>query len=88
MCARATDGLQSTGAFDGPEQWRFEWAQPYTREQWLEALLTSGGAIPESQLGDLLAGVGDAIDAVGGTFTMDYVTFVVTARRRTESERP
>jgi SAM-dependent methyltransferase len=79
MCAKAADGMRATGAFDEPAQWRFEWAQSYTRDEWLDALQTSGGAIPESQLADLLEGVGDAIDAAGGSFTMDYVTFVVTA---------
>ncbi len=81
MCAKAADGMRATGAFDEPEQWRFEWAQSYTRDEWLDALQTSGGAIPESQLADLLEGVGDAIDARGGSFTMNYVTFVVTAVR-------
>jgi SAM-dependent methyltransferase len=79
--AKAADGMQATRAFAEPEQWRFEWAQSYTRDEWLDALQTSGGAIPESQLADLLEGVGDAIDAVGGSFTMDYVTFVVAAVR-------
>ncbi len=82
MCAKAADGMRATGAFDEPEQWRYEWAQSYTREEWLDALQTSGGAIPESQLADLLEGVGAAIGAVGGSFTMNYVTFVVTAVRR------
>ena len=83
MCAKAADGMQATGAFDEPEQWRFDWAQSYTREEWLDALQTSGGAIPQSQLPALLEGVADAIDAVGGSFTMNYLTFVVTAVRRT-----
>ena len=74
--------MRATGAFDEPEQWRFEWAQSYTRDEWLDALRTTGGAISESQLADLLEGVGDAIDAVGGSFAMNYVTFVVTAVRR------
>lgn len=81
MCAKAADGMRSTGAFDEPEQWRFEWAQSYTREEWLDALQTSGGAVPESQLAELLEGVGGAIAAVGGSFTMNYVTFVVTGVR-------
>ena len=83
MCAKTADGMRATGAFDEPEQWRFEWARSYTRDEWLDALQTSGGAIPESQLAGLLEGVGAAIDAVGGSFTMNYVTFVVTAARRT-----
>jgi SAM-dependent methyltransferase len=82
MCANAADGIRASGAFDEPERWRFEWVKSYTRGEWLDALQTSGGAIPESQLAGLLEGVGDAIDAVGGSFTMRYVTFVVTAVRR------
>ena len=31
MCANAADGIRATGAFDEPEQWRFEWAQSYTQ---------------------------------------------------------
>jgi len=82
MCTRTEEGIRSTGAFEEPERWRFEWAQSYTREQWLDALRTSGGAIPEDQLAGLLQGTGEAIDAFGGRFTMDYVTFAVTAVRR------
>jgi SAM-dependent methyltransferase len=82
MRSKAADGIRATGAFEEPEQWRFEWAQSYTREAWLDALQTTGGAVAGRQLTDLLQGVGDAIDAAGGSFTMNYVTFVVTAVRR------
>ena len=82
MCAEVADGMRATGAFEEPEQWRFEWAQSYTRDAWLDALQTSGSAIPESELADLLQGVGAAIDAAGGSFTLNYVTFVVSAVRR------
>ena len=82
MRTKAADGMLATGAFDEPEQWRFESTQSYTREEWLDALLTSGGAIAQSELTDLLAGIGNAIDAAGGSFTMNYATFVVTAVRR------
>lgn len=81
MRAKAAEGMRAVGAFDEPEHWRCDWAQSYTREEWLDALQTSGSAIPQSTLTDLLEGVGDAIDAVGGSFTMDYATFVVTALR-------
>ena len=64
-----------------PSSGGYEWDQSYTREEWLDALQTSGGVIPESQLAELLEGVGDAIDSAGGSFTMSYVTFVVTAVR-------
>jgi SAM-dependent methyltransferase len=79
---RTIDGIQATGRFDPPEQWQFEWTQSYTREKWLDALQTTGGIVAGSQLADLLQGAGDAIDALGGTFTMNYRTFVVTALRR------
>lgn len=82
MCSKAMDGIRATGSFEEPEQWRFEWTQTYTRDEWLDALQTSGGAIPATQLADLLDGVGAAIDGVGGSFTMNYTTFVVTAQRR------
>lgn len=83
MCANAIDGIRATGAFEEPEQWRFDWAQTYTREEWLDALQTSGGALAEGQLARLMEGVGDAIDDHGGSFTMNYLTFAVAAARRT-----
>jgi SAM-dependent methyltransferase len=82
MRTTAANGIRTTGAFDEPEQWRFDWTQSYTREQWLDALQTTGGAIPDSRLVGLLDGVGEAIHAVGGSFTMNYVTFAITAVRR------
>jgi SAM-dependent methyltransferase len=82
MCTKTADGMRTTGAFDEPQKWQLEWTKSYTREEWLDALRTSGAAIPQSNLTDLLTGIGDAIDAVGGSFTMNYITFVVTAVRR------
>jgi hypothetical protein len=37
--------------------------------------------MPPAMLEELLTGVGAAIDAVGGSFTMSYTTVVVTATR-------
>ena len=74
--------MRASGAFDEPEQWRFESTRSYTRDEWLDALQTSGGAIAQSTLTNLLAGIAEAIDSGGGSFTMDYVTFAVTAVRR------
>lgn len=82
LCARTADGIRASGAFDDPEQWRFEWRQDYTRDEWLDALPTSGDAVAADRLGKLLEGIGAAVDAVGGSFTMSYVTVVVTATRR------
>lgn len=80
----AADGIVSAGAFTAPEQWRFEWERSYTRAEWLDQLPTAGGhnRLPAATLEQLLARVGDAIDALGGSFTMRYDAVVVTAARQ------
>jgi SAM-dependent methyltransferase len=78
---KAADGMRTVGAFTEPEQWQFDWEQTYTRDQWLEQVPTSGGhsQFPPGKLDELLTGIGAAIDAVGGSFTMRYAAVVVTA---------
>jgi SAM-dependent methyltransferase len=82
-CAKAADGMRQAGAFGDPEQWRFDWEWPYTRDQWLDTVPTFGGhsQIPPDRQAELLAGIGAAIDAAGGGFTMRYATVVTTAAR-------
>ncbi|HYB22510.1 MAG TPA: hypothetical protein VED41_01850, partial [Solirubrobacteraceae bacterium] len=79
----AADGIREAGAFDEPEQWRFEWEHSYTREEWLDRVPTFSGhsQFPPATLDELLACIGAAIDAVGGSFTMSYTAAVVTALR-------
>ena len=83
MCDAAGDGMRQAGAFDDPQMWRFDWSRPYTREQWLDQVPTFGGhrLLPPGVQAELLAGIGAAVDAVGGVFTMDYATLVATAAR-------
>jgi hypothetical protein len=83
MCGTAADGIRQAGAFGGTEEWRFGWDRPWTRDEWLEQVPTFGGhtQLPPATLEDLLAGIGAAIDAVGGSFTMGYTTVAVTAAR-------
>ena len=83
LFTKAADGIREVGAFGDPEQWRFDWERSYTRDEWLDQLPTLGGhtQLPPAQLEELLAGVGAAIDAMGGSFTMRYTTVVVTAAR-------
>jgi hypothetical protein len=83
MCSRAADGIRQAGAFGDTEQWRFDWDRSYTRKEWLEVVPTVGGhnQIPPAALRELLAGLGAAVDAVGGSFTMHYATVAVTAAR-------
>ncbi len=77
------DQIRETGQFGDPERWRFDWQQSYTRDQWLELLPTTGGLtrLPADQLAEILDAVGNAIDSLGGSFTMDYTTLAVTAAR-------
>jgi SAM-dependent methyltransferase len=68
MCTKAADGMRQAGAFGDPQEWRFDWDRPYTREEWLEVVPTFGGFSqhPPAKQQELLAGTGGAIDAVGG----------------------
>jgi hypothetical protein len=83
LCDKAADGMRQAGAFGEPEQWRFDWDRPYTRDEWLDTVPTFGGysKLPAAQQRELLASIGAALDAVGGSFTMHYATVAVTAAR-------
>jgi SAM-dependent methyltransferase len=83
LFGQAIDGIRQTGAFDEPEQWCFDWQRPYTRAEWLDQVPTFGGhtRLPVEKLAELLIGIGDAIDAQGGSFVAGYAAVVVTARR-------
>jgi SAM-dependent methyltransferase len=83
LFAKATDGIRQAGAFSDPEQWRFDWQRSYSRDEWLDQVPTFGGfnQYPPAAAKEMLAGIGAAVDAVGGSFTMPYATVVVTATR-------
>jgi SAM-dependent methyltransferase len=80
---RAADGMRQAGGFGEPEEWLANWARPYTRDEWLDLVPTLGGfpQIPRDVQAELLAGLGAAVDAAGGAFTMGYTTLAVTAVR-------
>jgi SAM-dependent methyltransferase len=83
LFARIADGIRAAGSFTEPEQWRFDWQCTYTRDEWLDQLPTLGALtqLPADTVAQILAGVGAAIDAMGGSFTMAYSTVAVTATR-------
>jgi SAM-dependent methyltransferase len=83
MFAAAADGLRGSGAFGEPEEWRFEWEFTYRRDDWLDQVPTHGGytRLAPEVLAEVLADMGAAVDAVGGSFTALYTTVAVTAVR-------
>jgi SAM-dependent methyltransferase len=81
---RAADSLTATGAFTDLDRPTFPWTRRYTRDEWLDQLRTSGLAKPLADAGKLetlLARTGAAIDAAGGTFTLDSTAVALTATR-------
>lgn len=62
----------------------YEWHQRYTRGEYLALLSTHSDHIllPEVARERLFAGIGAAIDAAGGSFSLTYQTLLCLARRR------
>jgi hypothetical protein len=83
ICDKTAGGIRQGGGFGEPERWRIDWQLAYTRDGWLNVVPTAGGLnqLPQDKLDELLVGIGAAIDAVGGSFTMTYATVTVTATR-------
>ena len=83
ILTKTADGIRAADAFGDPEQWRYDWHRSYTRDEWLDVLPTQGlyTQLPPDTLAELLAGIGAAVDALGGSFTMAYTTVAVTAVR-------
>ncbi len=83
LCTKAAGGMRQAGAFSESQEWRFDWDRPYARDEWLDVIPTFGGfsQFPPAKQEELLAGIGAAIDAAGGSFTMGYTAVVATAVR-------
>lgn len=82
-CAKVAATIRQAGAFGEPEEWLSSWERTYTRDEWLDLVPTTGGFIgqPETAQRELLDGLGAAVDAAGGSFTMSYATIAATAAR-------
>ena len=74
-------GLRSTGRFAEPRVRWFPWTRSYTRELWLDQILSHSDhiALPPEQRQRVLDEVGAAIDAHGGGFEMEYRSVLVDA---------
>jgi SAM-dependent methyltransferase len=81
---RAAEGVRAAGAFGEPTRWQLDWSRDYTRDEWVDGLKTGAGmpALPADRLAELQAGIGAAIDAVGGSFTLSLSTIMLEARLR------
>ncbi|MET8248076.1 hypothetical protein ABZV31_28930 [Streptomyces sp. NPDC005202] len=81
LLTKAADGIREAHCFSEPEQWRYDWEWTYTRDAWLDQMPTQGAftRLPSDKLAEVREGVGAAIDAMGGSFTMPYATVTVTA---------
>ncbi|WP_432826628.1 hypothetical protein [Dactylosporangium sp. CA-092794] len=80
---KAAEGMAQTGAFGPAEHWQDPWERPYTRDEWLDQLPTTGGHnhLAPNQLTEILDGIGAAVDDAGGGFVMHYTTVTVSALR-------
>ncbi|TDW76875.1 methyltransferase family protein [Kribbella pratensis] len=81
---RAADSLTAIGAFRDLERPTYPWSRVYTRDEWLDQLRTSGIAKPLADAGkldEMLVRTGAAIDAAGGSFTLDSTAVALTATR-------
>lgn len=81
ILGKVAEGIAQTGAFGEPEEWRVGWERTYTRDEWLDQMLTGGDVahIAPDALDALTTGVGAVIDGLGGSFTMGYTAVAVTA---------
>jgi SAM-dependent methyltransferase len=79
----AEGAIRQTRGFGDAEQRRYPWEQTYSRDAWLDRLPTSGffAQIPADAARAVAAGIGEAVDAAGGAFTMRYTTVAVVAER-------
>jgi hypothetical protein len=79
---RTAEGLGDQ--FTDIERPTFPWSRTYTRNEWLDQLRTSGIAQPLAKAGKLeavLEGTATALDAAGGSFTLESTAVALLARR-------
>ena len=75
------NGIHAAAAFHEPTELRLPWSDTISRDSWLDQVPMQRGhdRIPTDRLADLLTALGAAIEAHGGTFTMNYTTVTITA---------
>jgi SAM-dependent methyltransferase len=76
-------GIDTSGEFGPAKVSAFPWSRSYTTEQWLEARRTHSGhlGLEPQRRERLLEAVGAAIEALGGSFEVQYEVVLVSAAR-------
>ena len=78
------DGLRRSGFFSEPEITRYPWSHEYGAEEWLDQIQTHSDhrLLPKQKLSQLLEGLAETINTLGGTVPVDYRTWLINAERR------
>jgi hypothetical protein len=77
------EALRGCGDLTEPKTASYPWSRVYTRDRWLEELLTHSDhlALAPGVQEDLFAEIGTVIDRFGGAFDMPYLAVLVSAIR-------
>ena len=80
--ARGVAEFAASGVFEPAETRQYPWQATYTAHQWVDLMLTHSDhrLLDQSRREALTADVVAAIDASGGTITVQYVTNLLMAR--------
>jgi SAM-dependent methyltransferase len=79
-----TGVLAACDALDAARTHSFPWTRTYSRDQWLDELLSHSDhtALPPDVRQPLFDAIGATIDRLGGSFEMSYVAVLISASRR------
>jgi SAM-dependent methyltransferase len=77
------DSLASSRKFTGPWIRQYDWDARMSRAEWLDLLPTQSDhrVLPAEQRSRLLAGIGDAIDSLGGSVRVQWETELIVTHR-------
>lgn len=78
------DSIRATGSFDEPKSHWFPWTRRYSRDLWLDELMSHSDhiALPEGVRAPLFDAIATTIDDHGGGFDMPLRTLLISATRR------
>jgi SAM-dependent methyltransferase len=82
--------IAASGLFGAAQTRAFPWSREYATADWIDFLQTHSDhrALARERRERLLSAVGEAIDALGGSFEMPYRTVLVSARRAVTGRAP